>query len=50
MSPNYLETSGQLQAAQIGSIKIQLHQLFYDDIDVHGSRALKQSRVGHLIH
>ena len=51
MSANGLKVSQQLQAALIGSVRIQsFHQLFFDDIDVLGSRALKQSRLDQLVH
>jgi hypothetical protein len=51
MSHNDLEISRQLKAAHIGTVRIQqLHLLLWEDIDVYGSRAFKQSKVDDLVH
>lgn len=51
MEPNDLTTARQLKAAYLGCIKLrQLDQLFFEDIDVFGSRALTQSDIDCLLH
>ncbi|KAF3394009.1 hypothetical protein F1880_005513 [Penicillium rolfsii] len=46
-----LDIVRQLNAASLGSVKVrELNQLVFEDIDVHGSRALNQSRVKNIIH
>ncbi|CAI7656446.1 unnamed protein product [Penicillium crustosum] len=51
MASDDLTIARQLSAAEIGSVKIhQLSQLLFDDIDIFGSRAFRQSNVDRLLH
>ncbi|EKV12001.1 hypothetical protein PDIG_47160 [Penicillium digitatum PHI26] len=51
MTPDDLTIARQLSAAEIGSVKVhQLDQLLFDDVDIFGSRAFKQSNVDRLLH
>lgn len=51
MASDDLTIARQLSAAEIGSVKIhQLNQLLFDDIDIFGSRAFRQSNVDRILH
>lgn len=51
MAPSELDIAQQLDAAPLGSFKVQeLDRLVFEDIDVRGSGALNHSRVKNIIH